>query len=67
MSTLTDVTIVTASSSATAPASCRSNVLISGSYGGEYNAFHAAKNALRGVVMNDAGVGKDNAGISGLA
>ena len=59
--------IVTASSSATAPASCRNNVLISGSYGGEYNAYHAAKNALRGVVLNDAGVGKDNAGVSGLA
>ena len=61
-----DVTIVTASSSATAPAACRGNVLISGSYGGEYNAFHAAKHALRGVVLNDAGVGKDDAGISGL-
>ena len=60
------VEIVTAPSSATAPASCRGNVLISGSYGGEYNAFHAAKRALRGVVLNDAGVGKDDAGISGL-
>ncbi len=61
-----EVTIVTSSSSATAPASCRNNVLISGSYGGEYNAFHAAKCALRGVVLNDAGIGRDDAGISGL-
>ena len=67
MSNLTEVMIITASSSATAPASCRNNVLVSGSYGGEYNAYHAAKHALRGVVLNDAGVGKDNAGISGLA
>ena len=59
--------IVTASSSATAPESCRGNVLVSGSYGGEYNAFHAAKRPLRGVILNDAGVGKDGAGISGLA
>lgn len=59
--------IVTASSSATAPESCRGNVLVSGSYGGEYNAFHAAKRPLRGVILNDAGGGKDGAGISGLA
>ena len=67
MSPPVEVAIVTANSSATAPESCRNNVLISGSYGGEYNAFHAARRALRGVVLNDAGVGKDGAGISGLA
>ncbi|MEA2744663.1 MAG: hypothetical protein QOG73_3608 [Acetobacteraceae bacterium] len=66
MSNPADVTIVTTSSSATAPASCRNNVLISGSYGGEYNAYHAAKWALRGIVLNDAGIGRDDAGISGL-
>lgn len=63
---LDDIRIVTTSSSATAPASCRHNVLISGSYGGAYNAYHAAKWELRGVVLNDAGVGKNNAGIDGL-
>ncbi len=63
---LDDVLIVTASSSATAPASSRNNVLISGSYGGIYNAYHAAKWDLRGVVLNDAGVGKNDAGIDGL-
>ncbi len=67
MNDTANVTIVTASSSATAPEDCRNNVLVSGSYGGEYNAFHAAKRPLRGVVLNDAGVGKDGAGISGLA
>jgi hypothetical protein len=41
-------------------------VVVSGSYGGEYNAWHAGKWGLRGVVLNDAGVGKDNAGINGL-
>jgi hypothetical protein len=60
------VRIYTASSSATAPAECRGHVLISGSYGGTYNAFHAGKRGIRGVVLNDAGVGKDNAGINGL-
>ena len=34
--------------------------------GGEYNAFHAAKWGIRGVVLNDAGVGKNEAGIKGL-
>lgn len=61
-----DVRIVTASSSAQATADCREQVLVSGSYGGEYNAFHAAKWNLRGVVLNDAGVGRDRAGVRGL-
>jgi hypothetical protein len=58
--------ILTASSSATAPGDCRGHVLISGSYGGEYNAYHAGKRGLRGVVLNDAGVGRNRAGIRGL-
>jgi phosphoglycerate dehydrogenase-like enzyme len=58
--------IFTASSSATAPAECSGHVLVSGSYGGEYNAWHAARRHLRGVVLNDAGIGRDGAGISGL-
>jgi hypothetical protein len=44
----------------------RSHVVVSGSYGGRYNAFNAAKRGVRGVIMSDAGVGKDNAGIVGL-
>jgi uncharacterized protein YunC (DUF1805 family) len=61
-----DIRIVTASSSATLPAECKGQVAVSGSYGGEYNAYHAAKWGIRGVVLCDAGVGKDNAGIKGL-
>ncbi len=61
------VRIVTVASSASATADCAGQVLISGSYGGEYNAYHAAKWGLRGVVLNDAGVGYENAGIKGLA
>jgi hypothetical protein len=60
------VRIVTAPSSATAPSDCRGQVLVSGSYGGEYNAYHAGKWGIRGVVLNDAGVGKRCAGIRGL-
>jgi hypothetical protein len=61
------VSIRTAPSSATAAEDCRGNVLVSGSYGGEYNAYHAGKWGIRGVILNDAGVGKDGAGIRGLA
>jgi hypothetical protein len=58
--------IYTCASSATATADCAGQVVVSGSYGGEYNAFHAAKWGIRGVILNDAGVGKDDAGIKGL-
>lgn len=61
------VRIYTTASSATAPAECCGHVLVSGSYGGEYNAYHAGKHGIRGVILNDAGVGKDRAGIRGLA
>ena len=61
------VSIYTVSSSATATAECAGHVVVSGSYGGEYNAFHAAKWGIRGVVLNDAGVGKGGAGIKGLS
>ena len=61
------VRICTAPSSATANSDCHGQVLVSGSYGGEYNAFHAGKWGIRGVILNDAGVGKNGAGIRGLA
>lgn len=60
------VDILTFSSSATATPQSAGNVIVSGSYGGEYNAYHAAKWKIRGVVLNDAGVGKRDAGIKGL-
>jgi hypothetical protein len=41
-------------------------VIVSGSYGGKYNAFNAAKWGIRGVIMNDAGIGAGDAGIIGL-
>lgn len=62
----TPVRIFTTASSATAPEECRGHVLVSGSYGGEYNAYHAGRHGIRGVILNDAGVGKGRAGIRGL-
>lgn len=60
------VEIVCVPSSASATGEARGNVVVSGSYGGEYNAWHAAKWGIRGVVLNDCGVGRNNAGIKGL-
>jgi hypothetical protein len=60
------VKIVTVASCSNLRAEHRSHVVVSGSYGGRYNAFNAAKWPVRAVIMNDAGIGKDNAGIVGL-
>ncbi|MBV9861297.1 MAG: hypothetical protein JO267_04025 [Alphaproteobacteria bacterium] len=61
-----DVKILTVASCSFVREEHRSQIVVSGSYGGKYNAFNAAKWGVRGVIMNDAGVGKDNAGICGL-
>lgn len=44
----------------------RGSVIIGGSHGGLYAAWLAACSAARGVILNDAGIGKDRAGIAGL-
>jgi hypothetical protein len=44
----------------------RGRVVIAGSHGGLYPAYLAAKASLLGVVFNDAGIGKDAAGIASL-
>jgi hypothetical protein len=41
-------------------------VVINGSHGGIYAAYLAAKLRVAAAVFNDAGVGRDNAGIAGL-
>jgi hypothetical protein len=58
--------IVTLASCSNATLAHAGTVIVSGSYGGKYNAFNAAKWGIRGVIMNDAGVGADKAGIAGL-
>jgi hypothetical protein len=42
------------------------NVLIAGSHCGIYSAYLAARLKVRGVILNDAGIGLDQAGIAGL-
>ncbi|QPP05303.1 hypothetical protein G4Z16_01625 [Streptomyces bathyalis] len=59
-----DLTIV---DSATQLDSCHgSTVAVVGSHGGRYPALLAARSRVRAIVFNDAGVGRDRAGISGL-
>lgn len=45
----------------------RHQVVIAASHGGLYAAYLAARARIRGVILNDAGVGKDKAGIAGLS
>ena len=42
-------------------------VLVTGSHGGLYAANLAARGRFRAAIFNDAGIGKDRAGIGGLA
>lgn len=43
------------------------SVVVAGSHGGAYAAAVAAEFGLRGIILNDAGVGLDGAGVAGLA
>jgi len=60
------VKIVTVASCSNLRDEHRGHVAVSGSYGGRYNAYNAAKWPVRAVIMNDAGIGKGDAGIVGL-
>ncbi|MDF2095617.1 hypothetical protein [Aquibaculum arenosum] len=42
-------------------------VLVTGSHGGVYAAYLAARAGLRAVIFNDAGIGLEEAGVAGLA
>ena len=44
---------------------CVGRVVLGGSHGGVYAAYCAVKARARGVILNDAGRGKDDSGISG--
>ncbi|MGP9821050.1 hypothetical protein ACTZWW_13630 [Salinarimonas sp. NSM] len=48
------------------PESAAGAVVVSGSHGGVYAAYVARRDGVRAVILNDAGVGKDDAGIGGL-
>lgn len=42
-------------------------VVVSGSHGGRYPGYLAARAGMRAVILNDAGIGRDEAGIGSLA
>lgn len=42
------------------------DVAVAGSHGGVYAAYLAARGHVRGVILNDAGRGREDAGIAGL-
>lgn len=44
----------------------RGSVAVCGSHGGRYPAWLAARAGVRAVVLNDAGLGKDGAGVAGI-
>jgi len=48
-------------------ANSRGKVLVCGSHGGEYPAWLVARAGCLAVILNDAGIGKDEAGITSLS
>lgn len=52
---------------ATPSSGCATRVVVTGSHGGRFAALCAATAGARAVIFNDASVGKDAAGIAGLA
>jgi len=61
------IPVVAAESATRLGAEVRGAVLVVGSHGGIIAAYLAASAGARAVILNDAGVGKDAAGIAGLA
>jgi len=51
---------------ATRLADARGRVVVCGSHGGAYVGLLAAAAGVRAVILNDAGIGRDEAGIAGL-
>jgi hypothetical protein len=61
-----EVPIVVANSVTKLGPETRDAVLIGGSHGGVYAGYLAAKEGARAVILNDAGIGKDQAGTGSL-
>ena len=63
---MTPAPIVVADSVTALPAHARGAVLVSGSHGGLVAARYASSAGVRAAIFNDAGRGKDDAGIAGI-
>jgi hypothetical protein len=60
------IVIITADTITKLPPEARGAVILSGSHGGVYPGYLTAKAQARAVILNDAGLGKDEAGIGSL-
>lgn len=63
---MADPVPVTAAESVTRLGDVAGKVLVAGSHAGVIAAWYGAKAGAHALVLNDAGVGKDRAGIAGL-
>src|SRR5882672_7779447 len=61
------VAIIAVPSVTKLPASADGAVVVGGSHGAVYAAYLSAKAGARAAIHNDAGIGRDEAGVSGLA
>lgn len=59
--------ILIADTITTLPPEADGAVVVSGSHGGRYPGYLAARAGVRAVILNDAGIGRDEAGIGSLA
>ncbi len=64
---LVEYSITTADTITKLKALHKDQVVVSGSHGGVYAGWCAAKGGVRAVILNDAGIGKDHAGIGSLS
>jgi pimeloyl-ACP methyl ester carboxylesterase len=59
--------LLTADSVTELDARHRGTVLVAGSHGGRIAAYYASRAGVHAVVLNDAGTGKEDAGVAGVA
>jgi hypothetical protein len=62
-----DVPILIVDSVTKLPPEAKGAVVVSGSHGAVYAAYCSAKGGVRAAIHHDAGIGRDEAGVSGLA
>lgn len=63
---MVQVNVVVANSVTQLPASVAGQVLVAGSHGGLIAGHLAVQSGARAIILNDAGIGKDQAGIASL-
>src|SRR5262245_38142227 len=61
------VAIIAVPSVTKLPAEAEGAVVVGGSHGAVYAAYLSAKAGARAAIHNDAGIGRDDAGVGGLA